>query len=134
MTRPPSTLSSPSPTHPVLFFLFLLTTGVHPSSSYLMLTFPFPTSSATSPHSAILTSPSLSVPDPLYTNTLLVRYSCHKEGGAVLSDLDVAGCMYLPTKIPIETFNLSFESKRNMQHFNGKITGSEEREKKLWRS
>ena len=44
MILTPSTLSSPSFTHPALSFLFLLTTGVHPSSSsltYHMSTFPF---------------------------------------------------------------------------------------------
>ena len=60
MTLPPYTLQfTITHTSPALFFLFLLTIGFHPSFSsltYLMPTFPFLTLTATSPHSANLTS------------------------------------------------------------------------------
>ena len=59
MTLTPSTISSPSPIHPALFSLFLLTNGVYPSSSsfiYHTPIFPFLTSTATIPHSANLTA------------------------------------------------------------------------------
>ena len=64
MTLPPSTHSSPSPVHPAPFFLYLLT-GIHTFSSsltHIMPTLTFLTSTATSPHSANLTSSSLSCP------------------------------------------------------------------------
>ena len=69
MTLPSSTLSSPSLTHPSLFFLFLLTTGVHFSYSSLPhiphAHLPLPHLTATSPHSAKQTSSSLSVASSL---------------------------------------------------------------------
>ena len=56
-----------------------------------------------------------------------VGYDCSKGGKRrLLSDLDICACIF-QENVPIETFNISFESTRNKQQYGTKITCTEVR-------